>query len=78
MELDPDFALAHSAYADANLLLATYGLVHPKEALIKAKQSAEKALQLILSLVSLIALWDIIMPVSNGIGPNRRNFLEVY
>ncbi len=46
IDLDPDFALAYSGYADANLLIATYGLVEPQEALIRAKQSAEKALQL--------------------------------
>lgn len=46
IDLDPDFALAYSAYADANSLAATYGLIHPKDALIRAKQSAEKALQL--------------------------------
>ncbi len=46
IELDPAFALAHSAYADAILLIATYGLMHPQQAMIKAKQSAEKAMEL--------------------------------
>jgi TolB-like protein/class 3 adenylate cyclase/Flp pilus assembly protein TadD len=44
--LDPQFALAHAAYADAILLIAFYGLMPPKEVFARAKQSAEKALQL--------------------------------
>ena len=44
--LDSQFALAHAAYADANLLIAFYGLMPPKEILARAKQSAEKATQL--------------------------------
>ncbi len=44
--LDPDFALAHSGYADANLLLATYGIVSPKQVMTLAKQSADRAIQL--------------------------------
>ena len=46
IDIDPGFALAHAAYADANLLLATYGLAPPKGVMQRAKQSAEKALQL--------------------------------
>jgi len=46
LALDSQFALAHAAYADANLLIAFYGLMPPKEVLARAKQSAEKALQL--------------------------------
>ncbi len=46
IELDPDFALAHSGYADANLLLSTYGLLPPKQAMIRAKESAERAIEL--------------------------------
>ncbi|MGZ5135367.1 MAG: adenylate/guanylate cyclase domain-containing protein, partial [Flavitalea sp.] len=44
--LDPKFALAHAGYADANLLIASYGLLPPKQVLAQAKQSAETALQL--------------------------------
>jgi tetratricopeptide (TPR) repeat protein len=44
--IDPKFALAHAGYADANLLIASYGLLPPKQVLAQAKQSAEKALQL--------------------------------
>jgi adenylate cyclase len=44
--LDPQFALAHAAYADAHLLIASYGLMPPLKVLAQAKQSAEKALQL--------------------------------
>lgn len=44
--IDPGFALAHSAYANAVLLLATYGLVSPGQVMAIAKQSAEKALHL--------------------------------
>ncbi len=46
IETDPAFALAHSGCADANLLLATYGLLPPNQVMPKAKQFAEKALQL--------------------------------
>ncbi len=46
IELDAEFALAHSGYADANMLLGTYGLLPPKLVMTKAKISAEKALQL--------------------------------
>ncbi|MEP7107970.1 MAG: adenylate/guanylate cyclase domain-containing protein [Ferruginibacter sp.] len=46
IELDPDFALAHAGYADVNLLLATYGLMPPEQAMTSAKQSAERALEL--------------------------------
>ncbi len=46
IEKDPEFALAYSGLADANLLLATYGLVAPKRVMAQAKQSAERALQL--------------------------------
>lgn len=44
--MDPGFALAHSSYAVAVLLLATYGLVPPGQVMASAKKSAEKALQL--------------------------------
>ena len=44
--IDNEFALAHAAYADANLLIATYGLLPPKQILTEAKRSADKALQL--------------------------------
>jgi adenylate cyclase len=44
--IDPEFALAHAGYADANLLIASYGLLPPKQIRAQAKQSAERALQL--------------------------------
>lgn len=44
--LDPQFALAHAAYADASLLIGFYGLKAPTEVFARAKQSAEKAIQL--------------------------------
>ncbi|HMJ46973.1 MAG TPA: adenylate/guanylate cyclase domain-containing protein [Ferruginibacter sp.] len=46
IEMDPGFALAHSGYADAYLLLATYGLLPPNPVMTKAKDAAERALQL--------------------------------
>lgn len=46
VELDPNFALAHTGYADANLMAGLYGLLPPKKVMLKAKKSAEKALQL--------------------------------
>jgi adenylate cyclase len=44
--LDSEFALAHAALADANLLIASYGLMPVKNILAQAKQSAEKAIAL--------------------------------
>jgi len=44
--MDPEFALAHTGYADANLMAAFYGLVPSKEVMYKAKQAAETALAL--------------------------------
>ena len=44
--MDPEFALAHTGYADANLMAAFYGLVPSKEVIYKAKQAAETALAL--------------------------------
>jgi adenylate cyclase len=46
IELDPGFALAYAGLADANLLVATYGLAQPKEAMMRARKMAEKAIQL--------------------------------
>jgi len=44
--IDPEFALAHAGYAEANLLIAVYGLLPPKQSMANAKKSAEKALSL--------------------------------
>lgn len=46
IETDPEFALPHVGFADANLLMATYGLAPPKLVLPRAKAAAERALQL--------------------------------
>ena len=46
IETDPGFALAYAVHADANLLLATYGLAAPRQVMPGAKQLAEKAIQL--------------------------------
>ena len=46
IDTDPDFALPYVGCADANLLLATYGLAPPKLVSPRAKQAAERALQL--------------------------------
>ena len=46
IDTDPDFALAYAGYADGNLALANYGLVPPKLIMNKAKQAAERAIQL--------------------------------
>jgi TolB-like protein len=40
--IDPEFALAHAGYAEANLLIAVYGLLPPKQSVANAKKSAEK------------------------------------
>jgi adenylate cyclase len=44
--IDSEFALAHAALADANLLIVSYGLMAPKNILKEAKKSAEKAISL--------------------------------
>jgi TolB-like protein/class 3 adenylate cyclase/Tfp pilus assembly protein PilF len=44
--MDPEFALAHAGYADVNLIIAVYGILPSKEAMARAKESAEKALKL--------------------------------
>jgi len=46
VEIDPDYALAHTGLADAYLLAASYGLVYPKDAGEKAKEAAETAIRL--------------------------------
>ena len=46
IEADPTFALAHAGYADANLLIASYGLAPPRRVMDKVKESSERALQL--------------------------------
>jgi adenylate cyclase len=45
-DLDPEFALAHTGYADACLMAAFYGLINPRELLVNAKKAAEKALSI--------------------------------
>src|SRR4030095_3244836 len=44
--LDPEFALAHTGYADANLMAAFYGLVPSKDVVYKAKSAAEIAISI--------------------------------
>ena len=44
--LDPDYALAHAGVADAYGLLGFSSIIHPVEAAPKARQAAERALQL--------------------------------
>ena len=46
VDVDPDYALAHTGLADAHLLAASYGLVYPKDAGEKAKEAAETAIKL--------------------------------
>ncbi|MES1218292.1 MAG: adenylate/guanylate cyclase domain-containing protein, partial [Bacteroidota bacterium] len=45
-DIDPSFTLAYVGIADAYAILAFYGMMHPHEAMPKAKIFAEKALQL--------------------------------
>jgi adenylate cyclase len=44
--MDSEFALAYAALADANLLIASYGHMPPKNAVAQAKKSAERAIAL--------------------------------
>ncbi|MBL7699883.1 MAG: hypothetical protein JNK79_17075 [Chitinophagaceae bacterium] len=46
VDIDPDYALAHTGIADANLLAASYGLIYPKDAGTRAKEAAETAIRL--------------------------------
>jgi serine/threonine-protein kinase len=46
IEKDPDSPVAHAGLADAFSLLADYGIMHPGEAMPRAKAAAQKALEL--------------------------------
>ncbi len=46
INIDPGFALAYAGYADGNLVLGNYGLAPPAQVMVRAKESAEKAIQL--------------------------------
>jgi tetratricopeptide (TPR) repeat protein len=46
IDADSEFALAHAALADANLLIVSYGLMPANNILAQAKQSAERAISL--------------------------------
>ena len=55
LEKDPAFALAYTGLADAYCILALYCVMPPHEAMPKARQYAEKAIQLNASLVEAYA-----------------------
>lgn len=44
--IDPNLAKAHAGIADAYSALGMYGIIHPKQALPKAREAAEKAILL--------------------------------
>ncbi len=46
IELDPEFALAHSGIADTYSLMPMYGFITPREGVEKAQTAAERALRL--------------------------------
>jgi TolB-like protein len=46
VDIDPEYALAHTGLADAHLLAASYGLTYPKDAGVHAKEAAETAIRL--------------------------------
>lgn len=46
LKKDPDFALAHAGLADYFILVSEYGLLPPREAMVKARASAQRALEL--------------------------------
>jgi tetratricopeptide (TPR) repeat protein len=46
IKIDPDFALAYTGLADSFVLVSEYGLLPPREALSKARTSAQRALEL--------------------------------
>ena len=46
VDLDPEFSLAHAGLADTYALFAFYSILPPHEVIPKARQAAEKAIQL--------------------------------
>jgi Tfp pilus assembly protein PilF len=46
IEVDPNYALAYAGLADSYIILGFHGLLPPSEVMPKAKQAAEKALQI--------------------------------
>jgi serine/threonine-protein kinase len=46
LALDPEYAPAHAGLADAYSHLGAVGLIHPKQALPKAREAAQRALEL--------------------------------
>ncbi len=46
IDIDPGFALAYAGYADGNLALANYGLAPPRQVMVKAREAAEKSIEL--------------------------------
>ncbi|HEY1756418.1 MAG TPA: tetratricopeptide repeat protein [Bryobacteraceae bacterium] len=46
ISVDPESATAHAGLADAYSLLADYGILHPREAMPRAKAAAQRALEL--------------------------------
>jgi serine/threonine protein kinase/Tfp pilus assembly protein PilF len=46
IEVDPNYALAYAGLADSYIILGFHGLLPPNEVMPKAKQAAEKALQI--------------------------------
>jgi serine/threonine-protein kinase len=46
LSIDPNFAMAYSGLSDSYSVMADYGLVHPSEALPRARTAAEQALAL--------------------------------
>jgi uncharacterized membrane protein YkvA (DUF1232 family) len=67
IDIDPDFALAYTGYADANLLLGNYGLAAPKLVMPRAKEASEK-FNWTRHLLSRIARLDFTIPFLNGTG----------
>jgi len=46
IDLDPEFTLAYTGFADANLVAGFYGMLPPAQVLDRARKAAEKALSL--------------------------------
>jgi adenylate cyclase len=46
VDVDPEYALAHTGLADSYLLAASYSLTYPYEAGVKSKEAAETAIRL--------------------------------
>ena len=73
LQQDPAFALAYSGIADAFSILGFYGAIPPHDAMPKARQYAEKAIQLNASNVEAYTTLAFISVFMTGTGRKQKN-----